>query len=478
MTSGIGETLCTRSGPAHRAFAGLLVALAALAMVAPGGCASGDAATRSPREGRQPPMAPQGDNEALETTRPVIDTDFPDPDVLRVGGVYYAYATNTGGLNVPYATAASVRGPWRRQPTDALPALGAWAERGRTWAPDVSRRPDGTFVLYYTAHHRKSGRQCIGAATAASPEGPFQPVGRQPLICPERGGAIDAASFTDTDGTPYLLYRSDGGPRRPTAIYLQRLGPFRVGTTAPPVKILTKDDSDPRLVEAPALIRHGSKYVLFYSSGVFYDEGYRTSYAVSAALKGPYRKGRQPLMSTDSFDRKIIGPGGADVVQDPSGDHVVFHGITRFKSGQSVTRAMYVARLGWAHDRPLVRGSRSRYEAENGWLSQSRVIDADDASEGKAVTFGDRQESWTEFDVFAPQRGPYSLKLRYRTRSAGAARQELSVNGLAYPLLSFPGGTVTGWQDATTEVNLRAGWNAVRLRRTTGEIDLDHAEVR
>lgn len=458
-----------------RTLAGPLIAATMATAVA--ACTPGDAATAPDGARRLSPAAPQADPVAAQATRPVIDTDFPDPDVLKVGSVYYAYATNGNGANVPYATASSVLGPWKRQPTDALPALGAWAETGRTWAPEVSRRPDGTFVLYYTASHRQSGKQCIGAAVARSPEGPFSPVGRHPLVCPKRGGAIDAATFVDTDGTPYLLYRGDGG-RRPTAIYVLRLGPLWLGAAGRPVRILTKGAADPELVEAPALVRHGGSYLLFYSSGVFYNDSYRTSYAVSNRLAGPYRKAPRPLMSTSSFDRKVVGPGGADVVRDESGEYLVFHGITGFHSGRNVTRAMYVAKLGWANDRPVVRGGRVRYEAENGWLSHSRVIVADGASERKAVSLADRPDSWTEFDVFAPQAGLYSLKLRYRMRSPAGARQELTANGLAYPLLSFPGGTTNEWQDATTDVTLRSGWNAVRLRRATGSIELDHAEVR
>src|SRR5688572_2476041 len=40
---------------------------------------------------------------AGQFTNPVIDRDFPDPDVLRVGDAYYAYATNAGGVNVQAA---------------------------------------------------------------------------------------------------------------------------------------------------------------------------------------------------------------------------------------------------------------------------------------------------------------------------------------------------------------------------------------
>jgi beta-xylosidase len=36
-------------------------------------------------------------------SNPVFDRDFPDPDVLVLDGVYYAYATNTRGFNIQVA---------------------------------------------------------------------------------------------------------------------------------------------------------------------------------------------------------------------------------------------------------------------------------------------------------------------------------------------------------------------------------------
>src|SRR5262245_61639373 len=119
------------------------------------------------------PLLLVADVAAAATTPPalVIAGNFPDPDVVRFGGTYYAYSTNGGNGNVPVATAASLAGPWTRRP-DALPTLGAWASGGLTWAPDVSQRADGRYLLYYTARSRSAGRQCIGAALATSPLGP------------------------------------------------------------------------------------------------------------------------------------------------------------------------------------------------------------------------------------------------------------------------------------------------------------------
>lgn len=286
--------------------------------------------------------------------RLVIDSDFADPDLLTVDGTVHAYATNNTRHNIPFATASSVDGDWTLG-GDALPRLGSWARTGLTWAPDVSRRDDGSFLMYYTARDVTHERQAIGAAVADRPEGPFEPVGDQPLVCPaEAGGAIDPAAFVDRDGTRYLLYKNDGNAIGvDTWIHLQRVGSDGIGFEGEPVRLLRQDRPEEHgLVEAPTLVARESGFLLFYSAGHFGDAGYFTSYASSPTLSGPYLKADRPLLSTGSTG--ITGPGGQDVVSDGGRDWIVFHGILRT---EPLVRGMYVAELTWDDaGRPAVLG--------------------------------------------------------------------------------------------------------------------------
>src|SRR5215208_3639572 len=70
-------------------------------------------------------------------TNPVLDQDFPDPDVLKVNDVYYAYATNANDLNIQSARSTDLV-HWEVL-GDALPALPDWAVQtfGWAWAPEV-----------------------------------------------------------------------------------------------------------------------------------------------------------------------------------------------------------------------------------------------------------------------------------------------------------------------------------------------------
>ena len=120
---------------------------------------------------------------------PVIEKDYPDPGLLIAAGAFYAFATNANGRNVQASISTDLV-HWRDLP-DALPALPSWAQPGFTWAPEVTQA-GSTYVMYFTARHAPSGRQCVGAATSSSPAGPFRPRGDVPLVCePQFGGSID-----------------------------------------------------------------------------------------------------------------------------------------------------------------------------------------------------------------------------------------------------------------------------------------------
>ncbi|RGC69257.1 Extracellular endo-alpha-(1-_5)-L-arabinanase 1 precursor [Micromonospora sp. MW-13] len=404
----------------------------------------------------------------------VIGGDFPDPDVIKVGSTYYAYSTNNGFGNVPVATAASLGGPWTRRP-DALPTLGAWADGGRTWAPDVSPRADGRYLLYYTARSRAAGRQCIGVALASSPLGPFAPVGTGPLVCNGgEGGDIDASSFVDGTGLRYLLYKDDGNAvGQPTSLWLQRVAADGVTLQGARVELLRNDrPEEAGIVEAPVLTRVGARYVLFYSLGGYGGDGYQTSYATATSLTGPYTRAYRSLLTTASVDGAVRGPGGADVVREAGGDHLVFHGwINNYTA-----RGMYVAALGWAGEYPVVRGSRVRYEAERGTLNHCAVRNTASASQGQVVAYLDYADSWVDVTVFAPRAGGYTAHLAYAA-GYGDATHMLTVNGGAAQVVSYPNSGWENWRQVRADVTLNAGFNTLRLTHRDGWAELDFVEV-
>ena len=203
------------------------------------------AATLTMGLGASAVAAPNGQHH-VSHEGPVINANFPDPDTLRVGNVYHAYATNSGGDNIQHETSRDLV-HWTKQP-DAAPTLGAWVDPACTfapggstdrcvWAPEVTA-VGSSYVLYYAARDLASQRQCIGVSTATSPYGPFVPVGTTPLVCPvAQGGAIDASHLQGerpavpaVEGGRQLLQPAGG--HQPAATVRGRAHPDRAADAA------------------------------------------------------------------------------------------------------------------------------------------------------------------------------------------------------------------------------------------------------
>ena len=315
-------------------------ALALLVLVLVAGCAA---------------PAPTPEADAGPALVPVIDRDFPDPDLLEVDGTWYAYATNDAESNVQVASSTDLR-TWTALP-DALPELPDWVEVGDTWAPEVTAI-DGGYVLYFTAYSNVAFRQCIGVATAEHPAGPFTATpaadgGHGMLVCPgEEGGAIDASTFLDDDGTRYLLWKNDGNCcRLDTWISDAPLSADGLALAGEPIRLLKQDQPwEGDLVEAPTLLERGGSYVLLFSGNGYRSAEYAVGYATAPAIAGPWTKHDGPWVTTETFDYELIGPGGQDVVVTADGEYLAFHGWDDYLT----RRAMYLVPLTWDGATPSI----------------------------------------------------------------------------------------------------------------------------
>jgi arabinan endo-1,5-alpha-L-arabinosidase len=286
-----------------------------------------------------------------------IDQDFPDPDVMRVGDTYYAYATNTGTTNVQVATSKDLTS-WSVLAEDALPQLPVWALAGKTWAPDVSVLSPGHYVMYFVTANLNPSMQCVGVATSTSPTGPFVSAGDTALVCPaDQGGAIDPATFVADDGTGYVVWKNDGNCcGLDTWLQIAPLSPDGMHLTGAATKLIRQTAPwEGNVIEAPTLVKRHGSYFLFYSANDYSGGGYAIGYATASSPLGPYVKHGDPLLTTISSGGRYTGPGGQDIVQAPDGsDRLVFHSWD-----SSLTyRGMNVAPLVWKDGQPVVAGGQ------------------------------------------------------------------------------------------------------------------------
>jgi beta-xylosidase len=307
---------------------------------------------------------------------PVLPTNFADPFILAVGDRFLAYATNAHDdrANVPVAFSTDLLN-WSVMAVpgdpdrfhDALPALPAWAQRGRTWAPEVLR-VGNRYILYFSAHHRVSGRQCIGAAAAADPRGPFVPQGTEPLVCQLReGGTIDASPFRDADGKLYLYFKNDGNAvRAPTQLWGQRMGADGLSLEGEPAALGRNDTPwEGSISEAPFMVRRGDAYILFFSANDYaWQERerlsrYATGYARCTGPLGPCTDAPEnPILASRRSPDCLSGPGHPAVFEAGGRHYMVFHAWAARsgcrKAGEG--RFMHIRPIEWNGDAPVVAG--------------------------------------------------------------------------------------------------------------------------
>lgn len=325
--------------------------------------ASGSARTSAEPSGGEAPPSP-GPNEFIN---PVFDEPLADPFILPVDGTYYAYGTK-GFEATDFATIRSMDlVNWEELPT-ALPDLPDWST-GRTWAPEVAAIGEG-YVMYFSTNAPDienpfgDPSQCIAAAVAAAPEGPFVVEADEPLVCqPELGGSIDATWFRDVDGVPYLIWKNDGNCCDiPTQFFIQELAENGLELVGQPADLGVENDApwEGAVIEAPTMFEREGTYYLFYSGGNFGSQFYAVGYATADSVRGPFRDAPEnPIVESRG---RAAGPGHQTIVTDGDGDlWLAYHAWDADAVGEQVggARKMWLDELEFEGDKPVVRGPDS-----------------------------------------------------------------------------------------------------------------------
>jgi hypothetical protein len=250
-----------------------------------------------------------------------------DPDVAVDAGIYLLHATNTPHGNVPTWTSTDLA-TWRFA-GDALPTLPRWAEPGWTWAPSAARRPDGRWVLFFSAavrgHRTPNGQplKCLGVASSASSRGPFVASAAQdaaPLLCQASlGGDIDPSVYLAPSGAAYLVSKVDGNSAgRPTTIENRRLAAdYQSFAPGVPTRLLTSSPTgwEHGIVEGPDLVRTADGLHLLYSGGDYASAAYGQGQATCVATGLPCARSGLLLDPATAGN----GAGGAAAFVDRTG---------------------------------------------------------------------------------------------------------------------------------------------------------------
>jgi len=299
----------------------------------------------------------QGDGTYIN---PILNGDYSDPDVVRVGDDYYLTAssfTNIPGLpvlhskdlvnwtlighalerNVPEPHHATVR------------------HGGGVWAPSI-RHHDGKFYIYYPDPDFG-----IFVVTATDPKGPWT----KPVLVEDARGVIDPAPFWDDDGQAWLVYAFAGSRAGiNNIIALKKMNAEGTKTLEdgngrfiieagkmPPVK--TSQGPMPWFTtEGPKLYKREGWYYIFVPSGSV-KGGWQGVFR-SRHIEGPY-EGRNVM---DQGNSRINGPHQGAWVDTPSGENWFIH----FQDTDSYGRRVHLQPMVWGKDGWPVIGERQKGE--------------------------------------------------------------------------------------------------------------------
>ena len=282
---------------------------------------------------------------------------YPDPFVLPVSGTYYAYATD-GDLGEVQLIRSTNLTEWT-QVGDALGSAPSWAQDDDVWAPAITALSPSSYVLYASFLNTSTGKRCIGAATASSPQGPFAGIGT-PLVCDDaRGGVIDPSVFV-SGSTRYVLWKTEGVPgnnAEPPSVFSQPLASDGLSRTGAAARIFKSEQPwEGTLVENPSMVAEGSRTYLFYSGNEWESSRYAIGWAACAGPQGPcIAPPNRPLMTSEPG---IYGPGGGAIFRDDEG---VWMALAAWTDPNRTTeangqRALFLRRLRFTGGRPQISG--------------------------------------------------------------------------------------------------------------------------
>lgn len=271
-----------------------------------------------------------GDQQNGTFKNPVLNADYSDPDVIRVGDRYYMVASDFHFLGMQMLESADLL-HWRvvSQVFDRFDYPGWDANRhyaGGSWAPAL-RHHDGRFYVYFCTPD-----EGLFVATAADAAGPWSP-----LHCVRQAEKWeDPCPLWDDDGQAYLgRSRHGAGP-----IIVHRMSADGRQLLDDGVTVYT----GPVAEGTKFLKRHGYYYLIIPEGGV--GQGWQTVLR-SRSVYGPYEK----RVVLEQGSTSVNGPHQGALVDVPADSTWWFF---HFQETHPRGRVVHLQPARWKDDWPLM----------------------------------------------------------------------------------------------------------------------------
>lgn len=299
-----------------------------------------------------------------------------DPSVIRHGDTFYIFSTGgRSGRGVIYIRCSRDLYNWTLCGS-VFEKLPEWTRQEipaarSAWAPDISFF-NGKYHLYYSVSAFGTNNSAIGLATnlTLDPNSPDYAWEDQGMVIRSVAGrddynAIDGNLVLEDSDKAWLCWGSFWGGIKIRRID-QTTGKLSTADTtvyslaSRPGAASGRKPAEAGAIEAPFIVKHGGFWYLFVSfdlccRGV--DSTYKIMVGRSQNVTGPYRDRDNKLMS-DGGGSLVLqattpnwrGPGHCAIVQDVSGDYLVFHAY----HGWTGRSELKISTTVWEHGWPQV----------------------------------------------------------------------------------------------------------------------------
>ena len=272
-------------------------------------------------------------------TNPIIDADYSDPDVIRVGDDFYLTASSFNSVpGLPILHSKDLVN-WKiighalrlQTPADVF----ARPQHGNgVWAPSI-RFHNNYFYIFYG--DPDFGIYMLKARNAA---GPWS----EPLLIRAAKGWIDPCPFWDDDGNAYLVHawaNSRSGIK--SILTINRMSPDGTKLLDEGKMVFDGRVAHPT-IEGPKLYKQKGYYYIFAPAGGV-ATGWQTVLR-SRNIYGPY----EDRIVMDRGTTQINGPHQGGWVELKSGESWFIH----FQDRRAYGRIVHLQPVKWINDWPVI----------------------------------------------------------------------------------------------------------------------------
>ena len=280
---------------------------------------------------------------------PVIDADYSDPDVCRVGNDYYMTSSSFQcfpGLQILHSTDLvnwEIIGAALLDDYPVLPEYQGteldWRKKVQhgnyVWAPSI-RYHDGWFYIYCG-----DPDQGLFMTKTQDPRGPWEPI---TWVMKEKG-LIDCCPLWDEDGKAYLSHGCAGSRAGiKSVLFVAPMSPDGTKVIGPSRIVYDGHENQPTIEGTKFYKRNGYYYIMSPAGGVKYG------WQVELRSKNPYGPYEEYVGMAQGKNKKVNGPHQGAWVDTQNGEDWFLH----FQDVGAYGRIMHLQPMKWVNDWPII----------------------------------------------------------------------------------------------------------------------------